>query len=205
MRLYASNELKSRLTHAAANGSVIAADILSELKKNRPAQEIIRGSYNFLSTKRKWTDCGSFRKIRIVFTAFNKDPEHPNFPDRNNPQAPWFPENRTDLEPSTFIEQFKNLREYTSCEINYFRSAITLDSKVSVRLYTRMNDFLDAYLESNYSSITDGDTSTLHNSCMRYEDKARNAADFYANFAGAGILVARDEGNNVLHKPKEFS
>ena len=77
MRLYASNELKSRLTHAAANGSVIAADILSELKKNRPAQEIIRGSYNFLSTKRKWTDCGSFRKIRIVFTAFNKDPEHP--------------------------------------------------------------------------------------------------------------------------------
>ena len=109
MRLYASNELKSRLTHAAANGSVIAADILSELKKNRPAQEIIRGSYNFLSTKRKWTDCGSFRKIRIVFTAFNKDPEHPNFPDRNNPQAPWFPENRTDLEPSTFIEQFKNL------------------------------------------------------------------------------------------------
>ncbi|MCM1718553.1 hypothetical protein NCZ38_26405, partial [Bacteroides xylanisolvens] len=33
---------------------------------------------------------------------------------------------------------------------------------------------------------------------MRYEDKARNAADFYANFAGAGILVARDEGNNVL-------
>ena len=82
MRLYASNELKSRLTHAAANGSVIAADILSELKKNRPAQEIIRGSYSFLSTKRKWTDCGSFRKIRIVFTAFNKDPEHPNLPDR---------------------------------------------------------------------------------------------------------------------------
>ena len=198
MRLYASNELKSRLTHAAANGSVVAADILSELKKNRPAQEIIRGSYNFLSTKRKWTDCGSFRKIRIVFTAFNKDPEHPNFPDRNNPQAPWFPENRTDLEPSTFIEQFKNLREYTSCEISYFRSAITLDSKVSVRLHTGMNDFLDAYQESNYSSITDGNTSTLHNSCMRYEDKARNAADFYANFAGAGILVARDEGNNVL-------
>lgn len=198
MKLYASNEFKSRLTHAAANGSVIAADILSELKKNCPAAEIIRGSYNFLSTKRKWTDCGSFRKIRIVFTAFNKDPEHPNFPDRNNPQAPWFPENRTNLEPSTLIEQFKNLREYTSCEISQFRSAITLDSKVFVRLYSEMNDFLDAYLASNYSSITDGDMSTLHNSCMRYEETARNAADFYANFAGAGILVAKDEGNNVL-------
>ena len=61
-----------------------------------------------------------------------------------------------------------------------------------------MNDFLDAYLGANYSSITDNDISTLHNSCMRYEDKARNAADFYANFAGAGILVAKDKSNNVL-------
>jgi hypothetical protein len=198
MKLYASNELKSRLTHAAANGSVIAADILSELKKNCPMQEIVRGPYNFLSTKRRWMDCGSYRKIRIVFTAFNKDQEHPHFPDHNNPQAPWFPENRTILDPFTFIEQFRNLREYTSDEISYFRSAITLNSKVSVRLCSGMNDFLDAYLESNYSSITDNDMSTLHNSCMRYEDRARNAADFYANFAGAGILVASDAGNNVL-------
>ena len=198
MKLNVSNELKSRLMHAAANGSVIAADILSELKKNRPAQEIIRGSYNFLSTKRKWTDCGSFRKIRIVFTAFNKDPEHPNFPDRNNPQAPWFPENRTDLEPSTFVELFKNLPKYSPYEINYFCSALSLDSKVTVRLHESMNDFMEAYLESNYSPISDSDTSSLHSSCMRYEDKARNAADFYTNFAGAKILVARDESNNIL-------
>ena len=34
MRLNVSNELKSRLTHAAENGSVIAKDILSEVKKN---------------------------------------------------------------------------------------------------------------------------------------------------------------------------
>ena len=32
MKLSVSNELKSRLTHAAANGSVIAADILAETK-----------------------------------------------------------------------------------------------------------------------------------------------------------------------------
>ena len=174
MKLYASNELKSRLTHAAANGSVIAADILSELKKNRPAQEIIRGSYNFLSTKRKWTDCVPSGNPDCVH-RLQQGPGTSQFPGQEQPSGTWFPENRTDLEPSTFIEQFKNLREYTSCEISYFRSAITLDSKVSVRLHTGMNDFLDAYQESNYSSITDGDTSTLHNSCMRYEDKARNA------------------------------
>jgi len=198
MKLNASNELKSRLTHAAENGSVIAQDILSEVKKNAPVEEIIRGAYNYFSTKRKWTELGVFKKIRIVFTVCNKDLNHPNFPDRNNPQAPWFPENRTDLEPSTFVELFKNLRPYSSAEINYFCSAISLDSKVTVRLHDSMNDFMDAYLESNYSPITDSGESSLHSSCMRYEDKARNAADFYTNFAGAKILVAKDDNNNVL-------
>ena len=43
MKLNVSNELKSRLVHAAENGSVIAKDILSEVKKNVPVEEIIRG------------------------------------------------------------------------------------------------------------------------------------------------------------------
>ena len=198
MKLNVSNELKSRLVHAAENGSVIAKDILSEVKKNVPVEEIIRGTYNCFSTKRKRTEAGTFKKIRIVFTACSKDLAHPSFPDRNNPQAPWFPENRTDLEPSTFIELFKNLGPYPPGEISYFCSAISLDSKVTVRLHEGMNDFMEAYLESNYSPIADSGESTLHVSCMRYEDKARNAADFYANFAGAKILVARDDSNNIL-------
>ena len=198
MKLNVSNELKSRLVHAAENGSVIAKDILSEVKKNVPVEEIIRGTYNCFSTKRKRTEAGTFKKIRIVFTACSKDLAHPSFPDRNNPQAPWFPENRTDLEPSTFVELFKNLPKYSPDEINYFCSSLSLDSKVTVRLHESMNDFMEAYLESNYSPISDSDTSSLHSSCMRYEDKARNAADFYTNFAGVKILVARDESNNIL-------
>ena len=198
MKLNVSNELKSRLMHAAENGSVIAKDILLEVKKNVPVEEIIRGTYNCFSTKRKRTEAGTFKKIRIVFTACSKDLAHPSFPDRNNPQAPWFPENRTVLEPSTFVELFKNLPKYSPDEINYFCSALSLDSKVTVRLHESMNDFMEAYLESNYSPISDSDTSSLHSSCMRYEDKARNAADFYTNFAGAKILVARDESNNIL-------
>ena len=110
MKLNVSNELKSRLVHAAENGSVIAKGILSEVKKNVPVEEIIRGTYNCFSTKRKRTEAGTFKKIRIVFTACSKDLAHPSFPDRNNPQAPWFPENRTDLEPSTFVE-LSNERE----------------------------------------------------------------------------------------------
>lgn len=106
MKLNVSNELKSRLTHAAENGSVIAKDILSEVKRMYRWKKSY-GVLQFFSTKRKRTEAGTFKKIRIVFTACNKDLAHPNFPDRNNPQAPWFPENRTDLEPSTFIELFK--------------------------------------------------------------------------------------------------
>lgn len=108
MKLNASNELKSRLTHAAANGSVIAADILTEMKRNTDVSEIIRGGYNFFSTKRKRTGGASYQKIRIVFTTCNKNLNNKNFPDRNNPQAPWFPENRTDIDPSTFVGLFRN-------------------------------------------------------------------------------------------------
>lgn len=198
MKLNASNELKSRLTHAAANGSAIAADILAEMKRNADISEIIRGAYNYFSTKRKRLNCNSYQKIRIVFTTCNKDLGNKNFPDRNNPQAPWFPENREDLEPSTFVGIFKNLREYSEPELAYFSSAICVDSKVTVKLYEGIQNFYEAYKEENYSPIADTNESNLHNSCMRYEKQARNAADFYANFAGARILVARDESNNVL-------
>lgn len=198
MKLNVSNELKSRLTHAAANGSVIAADILAETKRNTDISEIIRGGYNFFSTKRKRTGYTFYQKIRIVFTTCNKDLNNKNFPDRNNPQAPWFPENRTDIEPSTFVGLFRNLPEYSEAELSYFSSAICVDSKVTVQLHESMQDFFEAYNEDNYILVSDSSESPLHNSCMRYENRARNAADFYANFAGASILVARDESNNVL-------
>lgn len=198
MKVNVSNEMKSRLTHAAANGSVIAGDILMELRKNCDVSEIIRGSYNCFSTKRKRTSCSSYQKVRIVFTACNKDLRNENFPDKGNPNAPWFPGNRTDLEPSTFAGLFKNLPEYSSEDIRYFASAISLDSKVSIKVCSSMNDFIGAYDETNYSMTADTDQSTLHNSCMRYEGRARNAADFYTNFAGAKIMVAKDNRNNIV-------
>ena len=43
MNLNVSTKLKSRLMHAAENESVIAKDILSELKKNVPLKKVIRG------------------------------------------------------------------------------------------------------------------------------------------------------------------
>lgn len=198
MKISISPEMKSRLQNAAANGSVVAEDILSELGKNRDASETIRGTYNYFTTKRIKANHDSYHKIRIMFTACAKNLEHENFPDKGNPSAPWFKENRTDIDPSTFVGLFKNLPEYDSEEIKYFISAITLDSRVTIKIYSGMKDFYEAYCEDNYTIITDNDVSTLHSSCMRTEDKARNAADFYRNFAGAKILVAKDKDSNIL-------
>lgn len=198
MRINISPEMRSRLQNATANGSVIAGDILAEIAKDCDVSELIRGTYNYFTTKRIKANHNSFHKLRIVFTACGKNLGNENFPDKGNPSAPWFRENRADLEPSTFIGLFRNLREYTPEEKRYFISAITLDSKVSVKIYSGMKDFFESYCEDNYTITSDNGESSLHNSCMRYEDKARNAADFYRNFAGARIMVAKDRECNII-------
>ena len=198
MKITVSEELKSRLTNASANGSVIADGILSELRKNADASDIIRGKANYFSTKRKKQDLSGYQKVKIIFTACTKDLTNPDFPDRNNPEAPWFNENRTDIDPSTFVKYFRNLPDYSEEEMVYFQNAICVNSKVSVKLHDKMSDFYDAYLGENYTGIIQFGESSLHNSCMRSEETSRNAADFYVNFAGAKIIIARDSEKNIL-------
>ena len=198
MRINISPEMRSRLQNAAANKSVVAADILAELGRNCDASEVIRGTYNFFKTKRIKANHNAYHKIRIVFTACGKNLSHENFPDKGDPSAQWYNENRADLDPSTFVGLFKNLREYTSEEIRYFTSAISLDSRVTIKLCSGVKDIFEAYCEDNYTIIADNGESTLHSSCMRYENTARNAADFYNNFAGAKLLVAKDKDSNIL-------
>lgn len=198
MKTIVSNECRSRLRHAAMNGSIIARDILEELKKGADSAEVIRGTVNYLSTKRIKVKCGDYTKVKIRFTACGKNLRHKDFPDRLNPQAPWLPENRMDLEPSSFVELFKNLPAYEGRDIEYFCSAITLDSRVNIRIHSSADGFFDAYNEGNYSPESQYGETTLHNSCMRDEDMAKKAAGFYTNFAGARIIVARDSANNVL-------
>lgn len=197
MKLNVSNELKSRLTHAAENGSVIAKDILSEVKRTYRWKKSYGGPTIFLHQ----TQTDGSRHVQE-----NPDRVH-GMQQRLGPSQFPGPEQSAGTlvsgEPDRsgtvhVYRAVQNLGPYQPDEINYFCSAISLDSKVTIRLHDSMNDFMEAYLESNYSPISDGSESSLHNSCMRYEDKARNAADFYANFAGAKILVARDDSSNVV-------
>ncbi|WP_165043809.1 hypothetical protein [Dysgonomonas sp. ZJ709] len=198
MKTKITKELKSRLLHAASNGSIIARDILTELRKNTDVSQIIRGTANYFGTKRKKESYTNYNKIRITFTVCTKNLVHPNFPDKDNPQAPWFPENREEIEVSTFVGYFKNLPEYDSEALAYFGNCICVNSKIHVRLYDKMSDIVEAYTADNYSNIAQTGESSLHGSCMRHEDTARNAADFYHNLAGAKIIVAKDSANNIL-------
>lgn len=200
MKVIVCKELKVRLHNAALNGSVVARDILAQINSNDDRSEIICGKANYFNTKRiRFVDSSEpFLQIKVIFTACTKDVTSVNFPDHGNPAAPWFKENRTDLEPSSFVKCFKRLPEYSDTEMQYFANAICVDSRVKVKLYDQMQDFIEAYNGGNYIPYTQMGESTLHKSCMRHENVARNAADFYYHFAGAKILIATDATHNVL-------
>ena len=52
MKTIVSDDLKVRLNFASINGSVIATDILEQLRQNKDVTEVIRGTSNYFSTKR---------------------------------------------------------------------------------------------------------------------------------------------------------
>ena len=124
MKTIVSDDLKVRLNYASINGSVIATDILEQLKLNKDVSEVIRGTSNYFQTKRVKNSAEEYIKMKVIFTACTKDLSNENFPDKQNPKAPWFVENRSNIEPSTFVGYFKELREYTDEELEYFANAI---------------------------------------------------------------------------------
>lgn len=196
MKTIVSNELKKRLEYASKNGSVIAHDILGELKKD------IKDCFgektvNYFDSLRVVGYNSEYKSLKIMITACTKDVNNEHFPDKGNPRAPYFKENRERMAPGTFVGLFRNLRSYDTDEMNFFESALCVNDVVRFRLYNRMEDFERAYIGSNYYPFG-ASTSPLHSSCMRSEDTSRNAADFYVNFAGAKILVAEDSQGQIL-------
>lgn len=192
------NEIfRKRIECAAFNGSVIAKDILEELK--RPIEEITDKTANYFNATKVTGESDGITTMRIKISYCNKDLANENFPDKDNQQAPYFPENRTSVAPSTFVGLFKNLKDkYSDEDLAYFDSAIRLNTFVRLRISNTMEDFYHAYLEYDYYNVVESSDCPLLHSCMRYEGKARSAADFYANFCNASILIAETADGDVL-------
>lgn len=188
--------LLSRIQGAAANGSTVAAGILEELKK--PRTDIFRSTRtNYLNGKITRQGCGDFVEIKKYECGYISQ----NFDDERNPYhgIPDAGERNSThcwTTPSSFASLFKNL-SFTHDELDFFESAIREPTKVTITIGDKFKDFLDAYNASNYSVYTDYD-GPLHKSCMRHDSVSEIAADFYKNFAGAKIMIARNGNREIV-------
>ena len=192
-----SDELKARLTAARDNGSVVASDILAELKRGNP-KEIFSGHANYFSSKRKVVSLTNYKKLSIMITYCSKNLSNPAFPGYGDPMAPNRSENRGSCSPSSFVGMFRNLRHYSSEELAFFTNALCCATKIRFKLESSMEAIEAAYNEVNYNSFAQNGETTLHSSCMRYADMAAIAADFYHNFAGAKIMVAYETDGSIV-------
>lgn len=194
-KLIISPELKQRLIAAKENGSTAAAKILGELKK--PRVEIMQSNLanNFYS-KRFVSNHNEYKSLIIKIGMCRKDFSNENNPDYGNPDADERPSNQVWRSPAQFAKEFKNL-SFTDDELTYFDSAIKETSKVTIRISNKFKDFVDAYTGANYSIFGDNE-APLHSSCMRGDDTAEIAADFYKNFAGCRIMVATNKQNEIV-------
>ncbi len=187
------NDLKKRLRTAAANGSVVAKDVLKALADGKTTT----ANANYFTSVRKRTLSEEGVSVyQIKITCCNKDIENPNFPDLGREDAQWLKHNRCEISALTFAEQF-GLTGYSSDDVTYFVSAIGCPSKIHLELISSEQSMEQAYNVENYPNVRQNTdlSCTLHHSCMRHEETARRAADFYHNFAGAKMLVAKgDDG-----------
>lgn len=190
-KINVSKNLMRRLNASAANGSVIARDILKEFAKN-DREVLTSRTADYFDTKLGIVR-GDHNKISIFITYCNKDLKNPNFPDRNDPDAPRRKSNRTTIKPAGLIEMFNALNAvglYDNKEIEFFAQSLCVDKKISIKLEKGLAAIEHAYNGSNYYPYESSDVSTLHSSCMRGEDRSSDCADYYSNVAGAKILVA---------------
>jgi hypothetical protein len=195
MKISVRQALKNRLKTSAFNGSIVARDLLSEINSNKEISNIISGNYNYFGTKIiKSSNNDGTLSYNIKITCCNKDLNNPKFPDYKNPNAPWKKKNRNDIETSTFLKLFKRLlNKYTNEEIEFFVKSFQMNEKILIRVLSKEEGILLAYDSDNYSKSKEiGESSSLHNSCMRASPYCDVAADFYGNLCKARIIVAQD-------------
>ncbi len=190
--IYTDN-VKKILKNIASNGNVIAKLILEELEAdNEMASKSACNYFDFeIST------CDSSRYFTI--TACLKDLNNPNFPDKG--ADPWDPKYRSEIGVQQFISRFASIRKgvkvdktIPEIEIQNFTDLFTLPT-LTICVGDSYDDFLRAYDGDNY--VRYHSENTLHNSCMRHRDRARDSADFYANCAKTKIVYVKDKSNKI--------
>lgn len=183
-----TEDFEHRFTTAAKNGSKLAADILKAIKTPDNIRDGV--SANYLTTVRVNHGSGDGRTIRTIkITCCSKDFSNANNPEHGSPVGMWRKENRSTIDLPKLVGFFKTLdvSSYTASDYQNTAEILSIDEPLKVVTLKGMANIEKLYLFSNYTT-NDGRTDTLWNSCMRYEDTASVAGDFYANFCGAQII-----------------
>ena len=185
-----TEDFRIRFANAAKNGSKVCAAILKAIKTPNNVRDSVK--FDYLTTKRIRHGANeNFIKKSIVVTVCSKDFSNKENPEHGSPVGMWRPENRRNISLPDLVDAFKSLdsNDFTSDDYQYASSILCADEPIKVAIYSKMQDIERGYLGDNYIEVFSGD-GTLQNSCMRHEGTARVAGDFYANFAGAKIVLA---------------
>lgn len=188
MKLTFTDDFERRFATAAKNGSRLAADILKAIKTPDNVADGVRADY-FTTVKVHHGSGDGFTQRTLKITYCSKDFSNANNPEHGSPVGMWRRENRSTIDLPRLVGLFKSLdaNSYTSAEYQQTAEILSIDEPLKVVTLKGMANIKKLYHYANYSS-NDGTTDTLWNSCMRYEETAEVAGDFYANFCGASIV-----------------
>lgn len=198
-KLIYSEDFKKRFTNASKNGSTVCAAILKAINTPDNVKDGVR--FNYLTTVRvRHGGSGEFVSKSVKITVCNKDFSNKNNPEHGSPVGMWRPENRVPIDLPTLVGAFKSIdgNAFTSDDYKFAASILCVEEQLKCGIYSKMQDIQRGYDGTNYIETYYGD-GTLQNSCMRGEATARVAADFYANFAGAKIILVTGASSGKVY------
>lgn len=180
------------LTHvlqiAAASKNKVAAWVITQLNKQK--EDVLRGtanhfllnSYGCISACKKTTNCA---------------PE--NSEDNTEKAVKVYdnPKMYTDYTLGGFLSLFKNKPEFNDIEVTALSEFIRDPHQLRFTIAESYEAFLRAY-HADYYATHHAEPSSLHNSCMRTDAKARYCSTFYSNNAKARIITVFNENDEVV-------
>lgn len=187
-KLIYTEDFERRFSTAAKNGSKVCADILKAIKTPNNVEDGVTA--NYLTTVRVSHGSAGDRQIRSVKVTYcSKDFTNENNPEHGSPVGMWRRENRAATDLQRMVGWFKSLNiiNYTSEDFHYAAEILSVDEPLKCVILKGMANIEKLYNSANYSLVS-SQNDTLWNSCMRHEDTAAAAGDFYANFCGAKII-----------------
>jgi len=190
-KLIYTEDFERRFANAAKNGSTVCADILKAIKTPDNIKDGVKVNY-ITTVKVNNGSYDGFTRRSIKVTYCSKDFTNDNNPEKGSPVGMWRRENRAQLDLVRFVDLFKSLEgiHYSSEDYAYAAEVLSIDEPLVCKILSGMRNIEKCYAYSNYAPIvsSSSNSNTLWSSCMRSEETAAVAGDFYANFCGAKIV-----------------